>query len=67
MHKTNLRRLRCIPDGKPYKKGEQGWYRLDGCEHWVIFESLIDGNLTSPASAPFIWKHVKEEEENERN
>lgn len=66
MERTNLCCLRRIPDGTPYKKGEQGWYRLDGCEHWMIFESLIDGNLTSPASAPFIWKRVREEEENER-
>lgn len=27
---------RIIPDGKPYSKGERGWYKLDGCEHWML-------------------------------
>lgn len=57
MQKTNLR---IIPDGKPFSKGEKGWYKLDGCEHWMIWESLMDGNSTSPAIAPFIWKQIKE-------
>ena len=66
--KMQTNNLRIVPDGKPFSKGERAWYKLDGCEHWMIFESTMDGNLTSPASAPFIWKHVKEDEyDNERN
>lgn len=59
---------RIIPDGKPYSKGEKGWYKLDGCEHWMLWESTMDGNGTTPATAPFIWKRIKENEyDNERN
>ena len=58
MQKTNLR---IVPDGKPFRKGERAWYKLDGQEHWLIFESTMDNNGTTPATAPFIWKHIKEE------
>ena len=60
----SMKVLRKIPDGKPFRKGERGWYKLDGCEHWMIFESAMDGNRTTPATAPLIWKHIREEEEN---
>lgn len=55
---------RVIPDGKPYSKGEKGWYKPDGQE-WMLWESTIDGNCTTPtpATAPFSWKRIREDEE----
>lgn len=37
--------------------------KLDGQEHWLLFESTMDNNGTTPATAPFVWKRVREEEE----
>ena len=56
---------RIIPDGKPYSKGEKGWYKLDGQEHWMLWESTMDGNGTTPATAPLIWKRIREDEKND--
>lgn len=54
---------RIVPDGKPFSKGERAWYKLDGQEHWLIFESTMDGNLATPATAPFSWKRIREDKE----
>ena len=54
---------RIVPDGRPFSKGERAWYKLDGQEHWLIFESTMDGNLTTPATAPFSWERIREEKE----
>lgn len=56
---------RIIPDGKPYRKGEKGWYTLDGGKHWMLFESMISGNLTTPLTAPFFWNRINEEGKND--
>ena len=54
---------RIIPDGKPYRKGEKGWYKRNGTEHWMLWESMVDGNLTTPETSPFIWKNTEEEKQ----
>lgn len=56
---------RIIPDGKPFRKGEKGWYKPNGCEHWMLLESMISGNLTIPVTAPFFWERIREEEKND--
>ena len=60
---TKRNDYRIVPDGKPFSKGERAWYKLDGQEHWMIFESTMVGNLTTPATAPSIWELIREDKE----
>ena len=47
-------------DGKNGKDGHSPIVAATKSGEW---ESTIDNNLTTPATAPFIWKHITEERE----